>query len=402
VRVLFLTPQLPFPNDKGTRIRNLGLIKELARRHDVAVLTLGDPTDRLAIEALAQICRVVAVLPIPERRAWRRALSAPTDPCPDLARRLESKAYRAALSDVLNEDWDIVQVEALEMAPHWRTAARARSLPPVVLDAHNCEWILQQRMSRTDLQNRRWIGGTYSALQAAKLRRYEGAAVASADAVVAVSEPDALALRRAGTPRRLIVVPNGVDTAALPLRDGDGDGATVLFTGTMDYRPNVDAVVWFVEVVWPLLRARVPAARFEIVGRAPTAAVRALGAVAGVDVVGAVPAVEPHFRQAGAYVAPLRIGGGSRLKLLEAFAYGAPVVTTSLGAEGIDLVPGRDAIVADTPEGFAGAVGVLLRDATRRRELALSARRLVEGRYDWCALVPPLERLYHELVLARG
>jgi glycosyltransferase involved in cell wall biosynthesis len=402
VRLLFLTPQLPYPDDKGTRIRNLGLIKELARRHEVAVLSLGDPTDRAAIAALARICRVIAVLPAPRRAGWRRALAAPTDARPDLARRLESRAYGAALRAALDEAWDVVQVEALEMAPHWLAIARERPVPPVVLDAHNCEWILQQRMGRTDLGSRRWVGGMYSALQAAKLRRYEGAAVAAADAVVAVSEADARALRRVGAPRRLIAVPNGVDTAALPLRAGNGDGRTVLFTGTMDYRPNVDAVVWFVETVWPLVRARAPAARFEIVGRAPTAAVRALAAVDGVDVVGEVPSVQPHFHRAAAYVAPLRIGGGSRLKLLEAFAYGTPVVTTSLGAEGIDLVPGRDADVADAPEAFADAVDGLLGEPLRRRELALSARRLVEARYDWRALVPPLERLYHELVVARG
>jgi glycosyltransferase involved in cell wall biosynthesis len=229
------------------------------------------------------------------------------------------------------------------------------------------------------------------------LAHYEGAAVSGADAVVAVSRADATALRRVGTPRRLTVVPNGVDTAALPLREGDGDGRSVLFTGTMDYRPNVDAVTWFVETVWPRVRSRRPDARFEIVGRAPRPAVRALGAVEGVEVVGEVPAVEPYFRRAMAYVAPLRIGGGSRLKLLEAFAYGTPVVTTSLGAEGIDMTADRDALVVDAPDAFADALVGLLTDPARARALALAGRRLVEERYDWQALAPRLEQLYEEL-----
>jgi glycosyltransferase involved in cell wall biosynthesis len=398
VRLLFLTPQLPFPADKGTRIRNLGLIQELARRHEVGVLSLGDPADATAIDGLSRVCRVVGVLPYTERPWWRRIVGALADSRPDLGRRLESSHYVVALREALAEPWDVVQVEALEMAPHWFALGGERRLPPVVLDAHNCEWILQERLARADLANGRWLGGLYSTLQAAKLRRYEGAVVAAMDAVVAVSAADAAALRHVGATRRVAVVPNGVDTTALPLRDGAGDGQTVLFTGTMDYRPNADAVAWFVEEVWPLVRGALPEARFEIVGRAPTARVRALAQRPGVEVVGEVVSMASHFARAAAYVAPLRVGGGSRLKLLEAVAHGVPVVTTSRGAEGIAVTNGLDAEVADDTEGFSEALIGLLARAERGRELAGPARRLVEERYDWRALVPPLERLYEELV----
>jgi glycosyltransferase involved in cell wall biosynthesis len=271
-------------------------------------------------------------------------------------------------------------------------------LPPTLFDAHNAEWVLQARMGATDLANRRPLGGLYSTLQAARLRRYEGQVVSRADAVAAVSTADAAALRVVGRPRRLAVVPNGVDTAALRRRDGDGDGRSVLFTGTMDYRPNVDAAAWFVGRVWDLVRARVPEARFRVVGRAPTSAVRALADRPGVEVTGEVADVGPFFAEASAYVAPLRIGGGSRLKLLEACAHGVPIVSTSLGAEGIDLVPGRDALVADDPAAFAEAVVGLLRDPAPRRALAAAGRALVESRYDWRSLVPRLEELYQAML----
>jgi sugar transferase (PEP-CTERM/EpsH1 system associated) len=403
MRLLFLTPQLPYPADKGTRIRNFGLIKELAGRHDVAVLSFGDPGDRAAIAALERHCRVLAVVPPPARGRLDRAARTLLDPTPDLARRLWSADYARRLGDALAcERPDVVQIEALEMLPHW-LAVRRGDGPVAVLDEHNAEWILQQRHGQTDARSGRAVGAAYSLVQARKLRSYEGRALGAANAVVCVSAEDARALRSVGRPRRLIVVPNGVDVAALPRRPVEPDGQMVLFTGTMDYRPNVDAARWFVGAVWPLVRVDRPAARFVIAGRDPAPAVRALASQPGVEVTGSVPDVTPLFRQAAVYVAPLRVGGGVRLKILEAFAHGAPVVSTRLGAEGIDLAEGRDALLADDAPSFACAVGRLLADQAQRGALAGAGRALVEARYDWKVLVPALERLYAELrPTARG
>jgi sugar transferase (PEP-CTERM/EpsH1 system associated) len=402
MRILFLTPQLPFPPDKGTRIRNFGLIKEIARRHEVGVVSFGDPDDRAAIDALARHCRVLAVVPPPRRTRVARALATFGDGVPDLARRLESPELTAHLRAALRaEPWDVLQVEALEMAPTW-LATRDVAKPAVVLDSHNAEWVLQQRTADNDLAAGRAVGGLYSLLQARKLRRYEGRAIDLADATIAVSTEDAAALERVGRPRRLTVVPNGVDAAALSRRTAEAGGATILFTGTMDYRPNVDAVRWFVAEVWPLIRRERVDARFVIAGRDPSPAVRALSSVPGVEVTGAIPDVAPLFRDATLYVAPLRIGGGMRLKLLEAFAYGATVVSTRLGAEGIDLVHGRDAVLADEPGEMAAAVARLLANPSERLALADAARRLVESRYDWRALAPTVEQLYADVLVARG
>jgi glycosyltransferase involved in cell wall biosynthesis len=398
MRLLFLTPQLPYPADKGTRIRNFGLIKELAGRHDLAVLSFGDPDDRAAIAGLERHCRVLAVVPPAGRGRLARAARALVDPAPDLARRLSSDAYRRRLAEALAaERPDVVQIEALEMVPHWLATRRVGG-PAAVLDAHNAEWILQQRHGRTDALDGRAIGAAYSLLQARKLRRYEGRALDAADAVVCVSAEDARALRSVGCPRRLAIVPNGVDVGAMPRRPAEPAGETVLFTGTMDYRPNVDAARWFVTEVWPLVRRARPAARFVIAGRDPAPSVRALGARPGVEVTGAVPEVAPLFRAAAVYAAPLRIGGGVRLKILEAFAHGAPVVSTGMGAEGIDLVDGRDALLADEPAAFARAVVRLLDDPAAGRALADGGRALVEARYDWRVLAPALEALYDQLV----
>src|SRR5262245_1350518 len=158
MRLLFLTPQLPYPPDKGTRIRNFGLIKELATRHDLAVLSFGDPDDRAAIAALERHCRVLGVVPPPRRGRLIRAARALLDPTPDLARRLWSPEYAGRLAEALaRERPDVLQVEALEMAPHW-LATRRPDGPAAVLDAHNAEWILQQRHGQTDARSLRAVG----------------------------------------------------------------------------------------------------------------------------------------------------------------------------------------------------------------------------------------------------
>lgn len=396
MRILFLTPQLPFPADKGTRIRNFGLVKQLARRHEVGVISFGDPDDRASIDALSAYARVLAVVQPPTRGRAERAARAVLDPMPDLARRLGASALTAQVEAALaTGEWDVLQVEALEMAPHW---LRTRPTIPVVLDEHNAEWILQARHAAIDARSGRLPGAFYSWLQARKLRRYEGKAVERADAVVAVSAEDEAAIRDVGRPRRLTIVPNGVDCEALRPREGQPAGDTLLFTGTMDYRPNVDAARWFAAEVWPLIRAARPSARFVVCGRDPAPSVRALADRPGVTVTGEVADTAPYFREAALYVAPLRIGGGVRLKILEAFAHGVPVVSTRLGAEGIDLVDRRDALLADEPRSFAEAVVTLLGERERRAELLRCGRQLVELRYDWGVLVPALEALYGELL----
>lgn len=400
MRILLLTPQLPYPPDKGTRIRNFGLVKELARQHELGVVSFAEPGDEAARSGLEPHCRLLGLEPPPRRGRLERALRTVVDPTPDLARRLQDRKLTARLRAVLaSEPWDLVQVEALEMAPHW--LAQGGHGPPVVLDAHNAEWILQLRHARIDLAAGRPVGAVYSVLQAVKLRRYEGRAVRQADGVIAVSAPDAAALRAVGPPRHLVVAPNGVDSAALPFRAEQPPGAMLLFTGTMDFRPNVDAAVWFAREVWPMVRSERLGARLVIAGRAPRPEVLAL-AGGGVEVTGEVRTVAPLFAEATLYVAPLRIGGGVRLKLLEAFAYGVPVVSTRLGAEGIDAIDGRDVVLRDEPRAMAAEIVSLLGDEERRRRLAASARALVEAKYDWRRIVPSVETLYERVVRERG
>jgi len=217
------------------------------------------------------------------------------------------------------------------------------------------------------------------------MRRAERAAVRSAAHVIAVSPADAAVLRDEFGAPRVSVIETGVDTDYFrPTDPGLREPDHVVFVGSMDWLPNEDAVRWFVEEILARIRTRRPAARLTIVGRDPPAAVRALGnGGRGVTVTGRVPDVRTWLARASAVVVPLRIGSGTRLKIFEAMACGAAVVSTTIGAEGLAVTPGRDILLADAPEQFAAAVVELLEDPARARALGERARRLVEERFDW-------------------
>jgi len=327
-----------------------------------------------------------------------------------LVRRVRSAGFAARLCRLLEQErFDLAQIEGLEMALHWETAkqgvARGRGLrladlPRAILDAHNAEYVLQRRAYEIDrAQPAKLLGAAYSLLQWQKLVRYERHFCRLTAGVIAASESDRQALLALDGNLRSTVIPNGVDTdhyrpPAPPERPHD---LRLIFVGTMDFRPNVDGVQWFCRRIWPGILAQVPEASLWIVGRDPKAEVRALADGQRVVVTGAVDDVRPHLRGADLAIVPLRIGGGSRLKVLEAMAAGVPVVSTALGCEGIAVTEGS-AVIADEPGEFARAVVDLLRDAGRRRALARAARTLVEQEYDWRVVVPPLDQFFGEIL----
>jgi glycosyltransferase involved in cell wall biosynthesis len=330
-----------------------------------------------------------------------------------MALRLPSAEFQAKLAAALRrEPFDVVQIEGIEMAPHWMHWRVSNTQYPIfVFDDHNAEYVLQQRAFETDVrQPARWVGALYSLIQWKKLCRYEAMVCRLADQVVAVSEADEAALQRLVPGLEVTVVPNGVDTEfyndQFPMindqsKSGHWDldigHCSLVFTGKMDFRPNVDAVLWFCQEVLPLVQRRMPDVRFYIVGQSPHRRVLRLANDPAVTITGYVDDVRPYIAGACVYVIPLRMGGGTRLKVLEAMAMGKPIVSTSLGCEGFEgLVPGRELSVADTPKEFARQVIELLGDAFRRENLGHAARRFVEEQYDWRLIVPKLEQLYEK------
>jgi glycosyltransferase involved in cell wall biosynthesis len=264
-----------------------------------------------------------------------------------------------------------------------------------VFDDHNAEVVLQQRAFETDArQPRRWVGALYSLIQWKKLRRYEARVCRAFDRVVAVSPADAQALQRLVPGLEVSVVLNGVDTELYRAQPLEPAPEALVFTGKMDFRPNVDAVLWFCQEILPRIWRERASVHFTIVGRDPHPRVQALARDPRIRVTGYVEDVRPYIAGAAVYVVPLRMGGGTRLKVLEAMAMGQAIVSTTLGCEGIALTPGREAVLADTAQEFARRVVELLGDEERRRSLGRWARRLVEAHYDWRVIVPRLEQVY--------
>jgi len=408
-RLLFLTPQLPSPTRQGAAIRNWNLMAELAKSYQIDLLTFADPGEEDIAPPQGAVVvpwqRLVRV-PTPRRTLLRRLKVLVTSPNPDMADRLWSIPYLRQLSALLaSERYDIVQAEGIELARYLLLIARYRLPdynPLLVFDDHNAEWLLQRRAAWTDLRRpRRWPLALYSAIQQRRLRRFEARTLASADLTVCVSPADAAALQPLAPDRPLIVAPNGADVhyyspARIPRERPRFD---VIFSGTLDYRPNIDAVVWFVTEVWPIVtrrpadrRGRTP--RLALIGRNPPQEVTCLVVNQGVTVTGSVADDRPYFAGATVYALPMRYGGGSRLKLLNALAMGCAVVSTTAGAEGVAVRHDQHLLIADSAADFAAAITRLLADAELRARLGGAGQAFVREQYDWAGIVDCLRQGY--------
>ncbi|HEU0168009.1 MAG TPA: glycosyltransferase [Chloroflexota bacterium] len=390
-RILFLTPQLPYPPNQGAAIRNLNLMKLAAQRYRISVRAfVRSAEEQAGLEALREWSDDVQTCPAPVRPVARRAAELLTSTEPDMARRLRSAAFGRLVAAA---EADVVQVEAIEMA-QYAPGVQA----PSIFDCHNAEWLLQRRTFQADLARGRLVGAAYSLLQSLALRRYERAACRRSAAVMAVSLEDRAALLALDPGLRVDVIPNAVDCTWITPAVEPPRANTFLFTGTLDFRPNVDAVGWLVRDVWPRIRRALPDARLRLAGRAPVASICRLDGADGISVAPGPPDMRPYFWSSAVYLAPLRAGGGSRFKLLEAMAAEMGVVSTTLGAEGIDARDGVHLRLADTPARLAEAAVQLAHDEAQRRRLGQAARDLVQRCYDWSVLGPRLFEVYERLL----
>lgn len=406
MRLLFLTPQFPDPPHQGATLRNYNLIRGLASRHTISLFSLLAPGDDPAASTLPPLLDALITAPQPPRPAGRRLRDLLFSPLPDMALRLwDAAACAALLAHVRSQPPDLIQVEGIEMAPYLLALIAAGApLPPALYDAHNAEALLQRRAALADLrQPRRWPAALYSAIQTGKLARYERHLLHTVAAVAAVSQPDAAALRRLAPGCAPVVIPNGVDLAAYdpaavypnPFPPA---AAHLLFTGKMDFRPNVDGVLWFAHQVLPRLHEAGLTPHFWIVGKHPHPRLQALRGREDVTLTGFVPDVRPYIAHADLYVAPLLAGGGTRLKLMEAMAMARPIVATPLAAEGFPVVDGEHLALATEPHAFARRCQALLADPAAAAALGQAGRQFVAASYDWQRLLPRLQQQYDQLV----
>jgi polysaccharide biosynthesis protein PslH len=403
LKVLFVTAHLPSPPTTGAEQRMHGLMRELAREHDVSIVSLIDPREDSTASKRATEAYCRSVLTVPSERQARLGTTKRLRQLGSIfsAHSYEYDAYyEEAMQDAVDslldrEEFDVVQFECAQMAVY--AAGRKTWAVPVCLDEHNIEYDIVKRTAEAEVGT---IRRAYSAVNWRKLRAEEHKAWRRFDGVVLTSARDE-AMLRADEPGTLTaVVPNGVDVEAFTPRETPEDPFTVLFFGALHYYPNVDALEYFLREIWPTIKAEEPSARFCILGRNPPSFVEAW-LDRGVEVLGFVEDVRPYIARASVVIAPLRIGGGTRLKVLEAMSLAKAVVSTTLGAEGLDVTHGENILIADDSDAFAQKTILLLSDAALAKRLGTAARTLVTERYSWHAAALGLVSFYEELRDAR-
>jgi glycosyltransferase involved in cell wall biosynthesis len=458
--VLFLTQVLPYPLDAGPKVRAYYMLRHLAEQHQVTLVSFVRPDDRPeALAHLRGICAAVHTVPM-RRSAWRNVIAAAKglltglpiviarDEMPQMAALLR-RLTRAVHFDVIHADqlsmsaWGLLAADAPFVsfalrpsrfasfalralrvpsrlrapnppsrlrAPNPPSRLRAPSAPRLLLDEHNAIYLLAQRMADTESRPLRKI---IMQREARAFRRYEAAMLRAYDAVLTVTEEDRCHLLALSAPdssnsqssilnlqSRITPIPICVDPTQVAVVPRASSGPpTVLHLGTMFWPPNVTGVIWFARAVWPQVRAHAPGARFVIVGKNPPADVLALTNDPSITVTGYVPDPTPYLAAADAFVVPLHAGGGMRVKILDAWLWGLPIVSTPIGAEGMALRDGENILLAADADAFAAATVRCLTDPALNAHLRTAGRAWVEAQYAWQAVYRRVDEVYQHLLV---
>ena len=392
MKILFLAHLFPLPLDSGGKIKSYYTLRALAKEHDVHVLSYArlDAEYRL-LDQLRTVCKDVELV-----RLSRSKLRQASDLVFSLARGrsfIISRDFRREMQTAVRRavasfEPDVIHIDHLQMAQF------VDFRPPckTVLDNHNVESAIIKRTAETDTSLPKRL---YAVLEWPRLRSYELDVCRKCDVVLTVSDEDGNALRAMDPSlKNLRTVPIGADTDYFQPLDREPGPRNLLFVGTMYWPPNVDAVLHFYRDIFPIIRKRFPDSTLTIAGQRPTSAIRALSRDPAVTVTGYVDDIRDIARECAVMIVPLRAGSGVRVKILNALAMEIPVVSTSVGAEGLDVSDGEHLLIADTAQEFAGAVTKLFENAQLARSLGENGRKLVSAKYSWDAVGDRLLSVY--------
>jgi sugar transferase (PEP-CTERM/EpsH1 system associated) len=407
MKILWLKTELLHPVDKGGKIRTYQMLKQLKRDHFITYLTLCDPDDPpQAFEQATEYCH--RLTPLAHRASqkfspgfyYELGLNLGS-PLPYAIQRYRSAAMQQAIEKELRQfNYDVVVCDFLTPSVNLPQALSA----PAVLFQHNVEAIIWERHYQNEMNK---LKKAYFFNQWRKMHNYERKACQRFDSVVAVSDVDRDRMRNEFAVERVYDIPTGVDTAYFTPAQSAPNPYELVFTGSMDWLPNEDAIVYFSEEILPLIAAEIPDISLTVVGRNPTDRLLALAdANPRINITGRVDDVRPYIDSAAAYVVPLRIGGGTRLKIYEAMAMAKPVVSTTVGAEGLAVRNGQDLLLADAPLAFAQAVVAVLQEKDFAQRLGQAAREVVCEQFGWqrtaSAFAQICERVQRKALAARA
>jgi len=396
LNVLFLAPRLPLPADTGGKIRTLNILKQLAKQSDVHLVCFSfEKDDQAQAKQIEEMGISVSLVLMRPAGFLVKVMSVLFGVLPFSISKYNSKKMREVLAAILrSKPFHAVHVDHLHMAVYRDCFAEKVAF----VDEHNVEYLILERCA--DIE-RAPLKKTLFFSQAKKMKKFEGRSAVKFSACFTVSPNDKVTLSRITDGMVPIhVIPNGVDTDYFrPGSAVSGEEESLVFTGSLDWFPNEDSVTYFCREILPAIRAKKPNVKFYVVGKGATDTLKKLAQDdSGIIVTGRVDDVRPYIAKSKIFVVPLRIGGGTRLKILEAMAMGKAVVSTTLGAEGIAYVENRDIILADRPQDFAKKVLSLLDDGKKRSELGTAARNFVLGWYDWDSIGHKLNTFYKEMI----
>jgi sugar transferase (PEP-CTERM/EpsH1 system associated) len=393
-QLLQIAPRLPWPLDTGAKLRNFHLTRAISPDAAVALATFGNEQ---RISEPLHYRRVISVSRAGHNSFFNLLRGAVGKTPLPLLNYTRPQMTRALEELMATSEFDIVQFESIHLMPYLATVRAARKPALAVLDWHNIESTLLEQYGERE---RNPLRRAYARRTAKLMGQFEQIAGREFDAHLVVSEEDARRLRQLNDDARIFVIENGVDVAHFTENQGRSGSRRdrVVFVASMDYHANIDAAVWFARTVWPRVHQLQPALTFTIVGRDPAAEVRELTSIPGVEVTGTVEDVRPFYRDALAAIVPLRVGGGSRLKILEAMAAGVPVLATTLGAEGLAVQHGENILIANADEALREALVLLAQDSASRARLIEAGRALVKSRYDWSIVGAKLSASYQSLL----
>jgi polysaccharide biosynthesis protein PslH len=403
MKILVITTKSPYPLNEGRALRTFNLIREMAHHHELHLISfVQDAQDVSGLEHMRSICKVVTAVPL--YLGWRKGklaldvVSELVGPEPLAIIKYRHRTMEAAIRSAMRAHaYDVVHLDMLHLASYLPLIGRT----PTLLMEHNVEAQIVQRRAQTEAS---WLKRWYLHRQAAKLRVFEANVCRAASKVVAVSANDVAQLEKLSGRIDIVCVPNGVDTSYFTPSfetQASGKRRTLVYVGGFTWHPNQDAIEYFCQEIFPAIRREAPDVVLRVIGKyRKSASSAALQAQEGVELCGLVDDIRPYVRDAQAYIVPLRIGGGTRLKILDALAMGKAIVSTSIGCEGLEVTPGRDILIADEPAAFARAVLSLLNEPARAAVLGQHGRRLVEERYDWSAIANTLNAAYTAAVKA--
>ena len=391
--VLMLTPYLPYPPVSGGRMRTYSLVKRLAKDHEITLVCFGRPEERaFDLSPMEDYCKLIVVERPPSPSTAQAAIMTLTSIKPITMRLYRTEKMQQMLTKLIQEnDFDVIHVESFYMQ---------QNLPeehgiPVLLSEPAIEHIAWWRHAQVakPIFQRPGI-----ALEALKMRRFGPQEWRKADVVGAMSEIDQEIIEKVGA--KAVLTPNGVDVDYFQPNTADQDNYTAIFMGDYKYFPNTDGVLYFAEYILPLIQAKLPEFKLVLLGKDPSPEIQRMSddPTIPINATGLVDDTRPYLTNAGVFVCPLRSGSGTRFKLMEALACGLPVVSTTIGCEGLNATNGEHMLIADSPEDFAEAVIRMMQDHTMARAMATAGRAWVVEHHAWEHSASLVSQAYQDLL----